>query len=181
MKDDLQRPEPLAATDQTASEGLESEAAPRSRPKLRYAEGLKRLLEFAASIGTMLVIWHLAVVIFDIPSYILPFPGEVLVELVDQWNDQIFEETMVTFQESVSGFLLAIAVAVPIAILITYSDLLNRIVMPALIVSQVIPKIALAPLFVVWLGFGALPKVLISFLVAFFGIVVRTAVGLRSI
>jgi NitT/TauT family transport system permease protein len=100
---------------------------------------------------------------------------------VEQWNVQLFDETMVTFIESLGGFLLAIAVSVPLAILITYSDLLNRLVMPALVVSQVIPKIALAPLFVIWLGFGLLPKVLMSFLVAFFAIVVSTVVGLQSI
>jgi NitT/TauT family transport system permease protein len=142
---------------------------------------LARIAEFAISIGALLVAWHLAVVIFDIPPYVLPLPWDVLVELVEQWNVQLFDETMVTFIESLGGFLLAIAVSVPLAILITYSDLLNRLVMPALVVSQVIPKIALAPLFVIWLGFGLLPKVLMSFLVAFFAIVVSTVVGLQSI
>ncbi len=142
---------------------------------------LKRLAEFTISIGSLLVAWHLAVVIFEIPPYILPLPWDVLVELVEQWNVQLYEETMVTFLESLGGFLLAIAVSVPLAILITYSDVLNRLVMPALVVSQVIPKIALAPLFVIWLGFGMLPKVLMSFLVAFFAIVVSTVVGLQSI
>jgi NitT/TauT family transport system permease protein len=142
---------------------------------------LARIAEFAVSIGALLVAWHLAVVIFDIPPYVLPLPWDVLVELVEQWNVQLYDETMVTFIESLGGFLLAIVVSVPLAILITYSDLLNRLVMPALVVSQVIPKIALAPLFVIWLGFGLLPKVLMSFLVAFFAIVVSTVVGLRSI
>jgi NitT/TauT family transport system permease protein len=142
---------------------------------------LARIAEFAISIGALLVAWHLAVVIFDIPPYVLPLPWDVLVELVEQWNVQLFDETMVTFIESLGGVLLAIAVSVPLAILITYSDLLNRLVMPALVVSQVIPKIALAPLFVIWLGFGLLPKVLMSFLVAFFAIVVSTVVGLQSI
>ncbi len=142
---------------------------------------LKRVAEFTISIGLLLLAWHLAVVIFEIPPYILPLPWDVLVELVEQWNVQLYEETMVTFLESLGGFLLAIAVSVPLAILITYSDVLNRLVMPALVGSQVIPKIALAPLFVIWLGFGMLPKVLMSFLVAFFAIVVSTVVGLQSI
>lgn len=155
---------------------------PKSRPgNKRSYSWVKRLIEFTVSIGALLVVWHLSVVIFDIPPYILPLPWDVLVELVEQWNVQLREETMVTFLESLGGFLLAIAVSVPLAILITYSDLLNRLVMPALVVSQVIPKIALAPLFVIWLGFGMLPKVLMSFLVAFFAIVVSTVVGLQSI
>lgn len=157
-----------------------ADARPETKSKRSFS-WLKRVAEFTISIGALLVAWHLAVVIFDIPPYVLPLPWDVLVELVEQWNVQLFEETMVTLVESLGGFLLAIAVAVPLAILITYSDLLNRLVMPALVVSQVIPKIALAPLFVIWLGFGLLPKVLMSFLVAFFAIVVATVVGLRSI
>lgn len=182
MKDDQRRTEPLAVkADQTSSEETKPGPAPRSGPGRPYGEWLKRLLEFGASIGSALLLWHFAVVIFDIPAYILPVPGDVLIEVVEQWNVQLYEETMVTFLESLGGFLLAIAVAIPLAILVTYSDLLNRIAMPLLVVSQVIPKIALAPLFIIWLGFGVLPKVLISFLVAFFAIVVSTAVGLQSI
>lgn len=182
MKDDQRHAEPPAVkVDETASEATKAGAAPKTGPRRGLVEGSKRLLEFAVSIGSLLLVWHLAVVIFDIRPYILPLPGDVLVELVEQWNVQLFEETMITFQESLGGFLLAIAVSIPLAILITYSAMLNRIVMPILVVSQVIPKIALAPLFVIWLGFGVLPKVLISFLVAFFAIVVSTVVGLQSI
>lgn len=144
-------------------------------------EWAKRAGEFALSLAGVLVVWDLAVRIFDIPGYVLPLPWDVLVALVDQWNVQLFDESMVTFLESLGGFLLAIAVSVPIAILITYSDLLSRLIMPALVVSQVIPKIALAPLFVIWLGFGMFPKVLIAFLVAFFAVVVNTTVGLKSV
>jgi NitT/TauT family transport system permease protein len=161
-----------------SDQAVEARSSARSKRSLSW---LARVAEFAISIGALLVAWHLAVVIFDIPPYILPLPWDVLVELVEQWNVQLYEETMVTFIESLGGFLLAIAVSVPLAILITYSDLLNRLVMPALVVSQVIPKIALAPLFVIWLGFGLLPKILMSFLVAFFAIVVSTVVGLQSI
>jgi len=160
--------------------GPQVEPGTRANPKRSFT-WLKRVAEFAISIGALLVAWHLAVVIFDIPAYVVPLPWDVLVELVDQWNVQLYDETMVTFIESLGGFLLAVAVSVPLAILITYSDLLNRLVMPALVVSQVIPKIALAPLFVIWLGFGLLPKILMSFLVAFFAIVVSTVVGLQSI
>lgn len=144
-------------------------------------EWLKRAGEFALSLGALLVIWDLAVRFFDVPAYVLPLPWDVLLALVDQWNVQLFDESMVTFRESLGGFLLAIALSVPIAILITYSELLSRLIMPALVVSQVIPKIALAPLFVIWLGFGMFPKILIAFLVAFFAIVVNTTVGLKSI
>jgi NitT/TauT family transport system permease protein len=162
----------------TSSDVTSAQIETRSKRSFSW---LARIAEFAVSIGALLVAWHLAVVIFDIPAYVLPLPWDVLVELIDQWNVQLYDETMVTFIESLGGFLLAIVVSVPLAILITYSDLLNRLVMPALVVSQVIPKIALAPLFVIWLGFGLLPKVLMSFLVAFFAIVVSTVVGLRSI
>lgn len=137
--------------------------------------------QIALGLVGILVAWDLLVRLFDIPSYILPLPLDVLRVLVEEWNAQLFEQTMITLQESVSGYLLAIAVSVPLAILLTYSRLADRFLFPVLVVFQVIPKIALAPLFIIWLGFGMLPKTIISFLVAFFAIVVSTTVGLKSV
>lgn len=181
MSNDPTRARRAQVVDAELEAAATDEVVAPATSKGRSLNWLRRVAEFSISIGSLLVAWHLAVVIFDIPQYVLPLPWNVLVELVEQWNVQLFEQTMITFQEAVGGFLLAIAVSVPLAILITYSDLLNRLVMPALVVSQVIPKIALAPLFVIWLGFGILPKILMSFLVAFFAIVVSTVVGLRNI
>src|SRR5262249_17578832 len=79
------------------------------------------------------------------------------------------------------GFALSIVVGIPLAIGIFMSPAFSRSVLPLLISSQAMPKVAVAPLLLVWFGFGLLPKVLIAFLIAFFPIVISTAVGLASI
>ena len=86
----------------------------------------------------------------------------------------------VTAYEMLLGYFLAVAVAVPLAIAITSSQRFDRFVMPTMLFFQVVPKVAVAPLFLVWFGVGALPKVLVAFLISFFPIVIDAAVGLRS-
>lgn len=183
--------------DQTASDPREGQEPPdrlaaprptrrvqpmeRDRSWRRRAEWLKQGSQFALSIVGLVVIWDLAVRIFDIPSYIVPLPLDVIRALVTEWNDQVLPHTLVTLQESVLGYLLAIAVSIPIAVLLTYSELANRLLYPPLVISTVIPKIAIAPLFIIWFGFGIFPKIVIAFLVAFFAIVVSTAVALSSL
>ena len=78
------------------------------------------------------------------------------------------------------GYVLAVAVAIPLAIAITSSQRFDRFVMPTMLFFQVVPKVAIAPLFLVWFGVGVLPKVLVAFLISFFPIVIDAAVGLRS-
>jgi NitT/TauT family transport system permease protein len=128
----------------------------------------------------LLVVWELAIRVFDIQAFLLPKPLDVIETLWDR-RQTLMEEAWVTFQESLWGFLLAVAAAVPIAILITFSKVASRTVYPVLVISQVIPKVAIAPLLVVWMGFGVGPKILLAFLVAFFPIVVNTATGLNSL
>lgn len=152
------------------------------RPGLlrRFGGLLSQAGQIGLGLGGAVVVWHFAVMLFDVPFYVLPPPVEVARTLVTEWSGQIWTQTWVTLQESVGGYLLAIVVSVPLAILLTYSRLADRVFFPVLVVFQVIPKIALAPLFIIWLGFGMFPKMLISFLVAFFAIVVSTTVGLKS-
>jgi NitT/TauT family transport system permease protein len=86
----------------------------------------------------------------------------------------------VTLYEMLLGYALAVVVAIPLAIAITSSERFDRFTMPTLLFFQVVPKVAVAPLFLVWFGVGALPKVLVAFLISFFPIVIDAAVGLRS-
>jgi NitT/TauT family transport system permease protein len=128
----------------------------------------------------LLLVWELAIWVFDIQRFLLPHPADVLSTLWER-RDTLLAESWVTFQESVLGFLLAVAVAIPIAILITFSKIASQTIYPVLVISQVVPKVAVAPLLVVWMGFGLTPKILLAFLVAFFPIVVNTATGLNSL
>jgi NitT/TauT family transport system permease protein len=79
------------------------------------------------------------------------------------------------------GFIVAAVVAIPLAMAIVVSPVLERLLYPPMVATQSIPKIALAPLFIVWFGFGVAPKIAVAFLIAFFPIVIDTIVGMRSI
>ena len=139
----------------------------------------KRIMPFLG-IFIFLGIWEASVRIIDIPSYLLPPPTEILRTMIDQ-IDNLLIHSWVTAYEMLLGYLLAIIVGVPLAIAITAFPAFDRFITPILLFFQTTPKIALAPLFLVWFGVGVMPKILVAFLISFFPIVIDTAVGLRSI
>jgi NitT/TauT family transport system permease protein len=128
----------------------------------------------------LLVIWEIAVKVFELPSYLLPPPSEIARVMVERVQD-LLEHSWVTAYEMLMGYFLAIIIAIPMAIAITASPSFDRFITPILLFFQTVPKISLAPLFLVWFGVGVLPKVLVAFLISFFPIIIDTAVGLRSI
>ena len=130
-------------------------------------------------VGTVIA-WEFATRAFGIPAYLLPAPSGIAVSLAEN-AALILKHGWVTTIEIVLGFLLSIVVGVPLALAIFMWPAFSRSVLPLLVSSQAMPKVAVAPLFLVWFGFGLLPKVLIAFLIAFFPIVIGTAVGLASI
>jgi NitT/TauT family transport system permease protein len=95
--------------------------------------------------------------------------------------DNLLEHSWVTAYEMLLGYFLAIVVGIPMAIAITGSKAFDRFITPILLFFQTVPKISIAPLFLVWFGVGVTPKILVAFLISFFPIVIDTAVGLRSI
>lgn len=128
----------------------------------------------------LLLVWEVAVWIFKLPSYLLPAPSEIVRVIIDRFS-LLMEHSWVTAIEMIWGYLLAIAVAIPMAIAITASPSFDRFITPILLFFQTVPKISLAPLFLVWFGVGITPKILVAFLISFFPIIIDTAVGLRSI
>jgi NitT/TauT family transport system permease protein len=132
------------------------------------------------SFAIVFLLWDLTVRIFRMPEYLLPGPGPVFASLAK--NIAVLSAQSVwTAGTVLFGFLVAAAVAIPLAMLIVVSPTLERLLYPPMVATQSIPKIALAPLFIVWFGFGVTPKVAVAFLIAFFPIVIDTIVGLRSI
>ncbi|MGE0716504.1 MAG: ABC transporter permease [Alphaproteobacteria bacterium] len=124
--------------------------------------------------------WYGTVIFFAVPKYILPLPGDVYDRIREDLPFLLWH-SLITVLETLGGFALSIALGIPIAIALVASRTLDRALMPWLILSQTFPKVALAPLIVVWFGLGFTPKLLVTFLVAFFPIVISTIVGLRSI
>lgn len=150
----------------------------RIRPVLPFARSAQALYPLVALAGLLLV-WEAAVRILDTPEYVLPAPSAIGSELYHQ-HGLLLRHSWVTLTEIVLGFVLSIAVALPLAVLIVYSRFFERVFYPLLVASQTIPKVAIAPLLVFWFGFGLLPKVLVAFLVAFFPLVISTVIGMRS-
>lgn len=127
----------------------------------------------------LFVIWEYAVWLFGVKAYLLPPPSTVWSELLKRW-DIVAQGAWVTTQEIIGGYLLAILVSVPLALAVAKSRFVEESVYPVVVFLQIIPKIAIAPLFIIWLGFGFTPKLLIVFLLCFFPIVVSSVAGFKS-
>lgn len=128
----------------------------------------------------LLVVWDLAIRLFRIPPYLIPAPIDVVKQLVAEWP-KLWRESLVTTYATLGGFALSIAFGIPMALMIAYSRTVESFVYPLLVFSQSVPKIAIAPLFVVWFGFGIIPKVICAFLLGFFPVVVSTVMGFKSV
>lgn len=140
---------------------------------------LVRVMLPMLGLALLILAWHVSVVAFDMPAAVLPRPALVFNATLANWR-LIVSEGWITLLESLYGFVLAFALGVPLAVAIAGSRTLNLMFYPLLIATQSLPKVALAPLILVWLGIGMESKLAIAWLVAFFPIVVDTATGLRN-
>lgn len=131
--------------------------------------------------GTAIIVlaWHYYVVLLHVPIVVLPTPLQVLQAMVEEAKT-LAEEGWITALECVYGFALAMAIGIPIAVTMTYSRIANQMFYPLLVASQSIPKVAIAPILLVWFGTGLKSKLAMAFVIAFFPVVVDTATGLRS-
>jgi NitT/TauT family transport system permease protein len=136
----------------------------------------------APFIGALAIVglWYLVILAFDIQPFLLPRPDQILVAFAGHLPI-LFEHSLVTLLESVGGLGVSIVAGVILAVLIAEVRPFSQAILPWLVVSQAIPKVAVAPLFVIWFGFGLAPKVIIAFFIAFFPIVISTASGLASV
>src|SRR5437870_10241208 len=131
-------------------------------------------------IVAVFVLWDVMIRIFRIPPYLIPAPWDVAKMLVAEWP-RLWRESLFTAYATLGGFGLSILLGIPIAMVIAYSRLVESFVYPLLVFSQSVPKVAIAPLFVVWFGFGIVPKVIAAFLLGFFPVVVATVQGFKSV
>jgi NitT/TauT family transport system permease protein len=127
----------------------------------------------------LLAVWALACWLVSIPTVVLPSPDKVLQAMVTR-SDLLLDESLITLKETLFGFVLALAVGLPLAVAVANSRPLNLMFYPLLIALQSVPKVALAPIVLVWFGTGMESKLAIVWLVAFFPIIVDTVAGLRS-
>lgn len=146
----------------------------------RAGERMADVLYPALAIVVVLVVWQLLVWVSGIATYVVPGPLDVI-QSATQIGPTVLGETLPTLFEILAGFALAVVIGVPLGIALAAFRPFERSVFPLIIALQGIPKVALAPLFVVWFGFGFTPKILLALLIAFFPIVIDTMAGIRSV
>jgi NitT/TauT family transport system permease protein len=149
-------------------------------PPTKARDRISAVLLPIATFAVLLVAWQFLVRLFGVPEYILPLPTEFLSKLVES-RALIWQHTLVTASEVLLGFLFAAAIGVPLGLMIVSFKWLERSLYPLIVFFQLIPKIAVAPLFVVWFGFGPFPKVLLTFLLCFFPTLVASMTGFRAL
>jgi ABC-type nitrate/sulfonate/bicarbonate transport system permease component len=145
--------------------------------KLKSIEG--SIIPFAFSL-ILLIIWEFVVDIGLIERYVLPSPIDIIKTLI-KILPALKRDILVTLQEAGIGFMLSIVFSIILAVLMDSIKVVKKAIYPLLLVSQTVPIIALAPLFMMWFGFGMLPKVIVVILVCFFPIVVSLLDGLDSL
>lgn len=170
--------EPVAATPPHI-EDVEA-SVERRRAARATRTRLSAVLAPTGVVIALLVLWEAGTRAFGVPVFLLP-PPSAIVGAMTKHAPLLAFATGVTTLEILLGFALSIAVGIPLALMIFLWPPFARAVLPLLISSQAMPKVAVAPLLLVWFGFGLVPKVLIAFLIAFFPVVINTAVGLAAI
>ncbi len=144
---------------------------------------LRWLVDYLPAFGifaAFIVLWQLAVSFLGLREYLLPSPGAVLRALVGDeipWARHIW----VTGVEIIGAFALAGVAGVVLGAAIAWSAAMSRALTPFLVFVNTLPKVAIAPLFLMWMGYGILPNILIGALIGFFPVVINTAVGLTQI
>lgn len=133
----------------------------------------------ALTLLLLIIVWEGVIRILAVPVWLIPAPSQIIGATIERGPEVLFH-TWVTFYETVLGFALAIVFGVPLAVAVVHSKSLSNTIYPLILVTQSIPKVAFAPILLIWFGYGDFPKVVVAFLVAFFPVVVDTATGLRS-
>ncbi len=185
----LQVPDPRASGSGRGRDRAGLHRAEASGPARAGGRGMTRLRQVLAPALVIVLLlaawqasarWDILADAFDIRDFLIPAPTDVAEAL---WEDRalLAENAWVTLQEVLLGFALAVVAGLGFAVLIHLSDTARRALYPLLVASQTVPIIVLAPIFVIWFGFGIGPKLLIVALICFFPITVNTLDGLRSI
>ena len=181
-------------TTSTENETLElQEASPGERRERSTGTGRSRVMPIGAH-RTMLIVpplvlalvlllsWFASTATGKVPDFILPPPHDVFTALVDGLQSGLFlSNALVTIQESLLGFLLGVIIALPLGYAIAKSRLLAATIQPYLVAGQAIPAIVIAPVLVLWLGYGLLPITILCMLVVLFPMVITTALGVQTI
>jgi len=128
----------------------------------------------------LLAAWELLADTLKVPTWILPAPSAIFAAAI-KWAPELVHNSWVTLRETVVGFLLAIVLSLPLAILISLNPLARKLLYPMLLGLQSVPKVAVAPLVILWFGLSEWPKIIVVVLVCFFPILVNMVAGLEAV
>ena len=159
-----------------AAETFQAAPRPGRSKRLRLVRRIAWNLLPPLTFIVMVALWWGAVIVFRIPAYLLPGPVAVFSRIVTD-APMLWTNAQVTLIEIVAGFGLTIVTAIPLGLLIALSALAKQIVYPPIMLMQLVPKIAVAPLFLVWLGFGLESKILLTILLTFFPLLLASISG----
>jgi NitT/TauT family transport system permease protein len=152
-------------------------ASARSRRWSRVATDIAQPI---AALVVLVVLWEVACRLFKVPAFLVPAPSAIWVD-TRKLAPQVWVHTLATTQTTLLGFFASLIVSLPLAILLTASPAIANTVYPILVLTQSIPKVALAPILVVIFGSNELPRVVVTFLVAFFPLVLSIAAGIAAV
>jgi NitT/TauT family transport system permease protein len=152
-----------------------ADSTPRRHSALVREAGIPALAVFL-----LVVLWEVLVRAFRVPEFLLPAPSSIAAE---SWGvaGNMGMHSLATLRTVLLGFLLSVAISLPMALAITSSPAVGNAIYPLLVLTQSVPKVALAPLLVVILGANELPRVVVTFLVAFFPLVISISTGLLAV
>lgn len=165
---------------------VQAEYPTRTSPELDGQErgalrsALSQLWPSLAVLLGVLLVWEIVVAVFGIPDYVVSAPTEFFAEMGAS-ADMLLAATWVTLQEIVYGFVLSVVVGVLLAVAIVRFTWLERAIYPLVVLFQVVPKVALAPIFILWFGYELAPKLLLIVVIAFFPITLNMIVGLKAV
>ncbi|MCC7272739.1 MAG: ABC transporter permease [Alphaproteobacteria bacterium] len=172
----------MSATDESAAADRLDRVRPREQAPIRgralAGKGLSFLLPTLSGIGG-LALWELAVQAFELPPYLLPAPSVVAQVMVEKWR-LLLDQLVYTAFAATVGFLIAVAISLTLGAVIAASPVIERVIYVWLVVFHAIPKVVVAPLLLVWIGFGLKSGIIFVVVFTFFPMLVNTVAGLRS-
>ena len=151
-----------------------------ARRSLWRARWVSDIAQPLGALVIFVVLWELGCRVFAVPAYLVPAPSAIWTDTV-KLAGPVAMHTLATTETVLLGFLASLIVSLPLAVLLTASPLVANAVYPLLVLTQSIPKVALAPILVVIFGSNALPRIVVTFLVAFFPLVLSIAAGITSV
>ena len=149
-------------------------------PAFTWSAATKHWLPAVILLLVTVALWEAAVRIFSISSFIIPAPTKIMQALVAQWG-LLMHATVVTAGEILFGFLVSVGVGIALALVIVRFDWLGRALYPLVVLFQNVPKVALAPIFILWFGYGLIPKIGLILVIAFFPVTLSMLAGMQSV